>query len=111
MAISLEDLHVEDGAEVAVEHIPTALTAAGFAFDDGATQRFEPGGDTTYVEHGRPTRGKWYLDDDGRFWSFWPPSYRASYDLRWIVANGTIVGLSFVEVGRQSRFDGRYQME
>ena len=109
MALSLEDLHVEDGDTVAVEHIPLALTAAGLVYDDGATQRFEPGGDTTYVEHGRPTPGRWYLDDDGRFWSFWPPSYRASYDLRWIVADRKIVGLSFVEAGRQTRFDGRYQ--
>ena len=109
MTSSLEDLQVEDGDEVAVDHIPMALTAATFAFDDGATQRFEPGGATTYVEHGRPTQGEWYLDENGRFWSFWPPSYRARYDLRWIVEDGKVVGLSFVEVGRHSRFDGRYQ--
>ena len=109
MALSLEDLQVEDGDEVAVEHIPTALTAASFAYGAGSTQRFEPGGDTTYVEHGRSTRGEWYLDDDGRFWSFWPPSYRACYDLRWIVEDGKIVGLSFIQAGRQDRFDGRYQ--
>jgi hypothetical protein len=109
MALSLKDLHVEDGDEVAVEHIPAALTAATLVYDDGATQHFEPGGGTTYVDHGRPTRGEWYLDDDGRFWSFWPPSYRACYELRWIVKDGSIAGLSFVEVGRRSRFDGRYQ--
>jgi hypothetical protein len=109
MALTLEDLHVEDGDAVAVDHVPLALTASGLVFDDGATQRFEPGGDTTYVEGGRPTQGKWYLDDDGHFWSFWPPSYRARYDLRWIVAAGKIVGLSFVEAGRRRRFDGRYQ--
>lgn len=109
MAVSLEDLHVKDGDEVAVEHIPTALTAGSFVYDDGATQRFEPGGHTTYVEHGRPTRGEWYLDDDGRFWSFWPPTYRACYDLRWIVEDSKVVGLSFIEVGHQTRFDGRYR--
>ncbi|GAA4264228.1 hypothetical protein GCM10022255_115920 [Dactylosporangium darangshiense] len=38
MALSLEDLHVEDGDEVAVKHVPTALTVANFAYDDGATQ-------------------------------------------------------------------------
>jgi hypothetical protein len=109
MALSLEDLHVEDGDEVAVEQIPGALTAASLVYDDGATQRFEPGGGTTYVEHGRPTQGEWYLDDDGHFWSFWPPSYRARYELRWIVTDGRITGLSFIEVARRSRFDGRYQ--
>jgi hypothetical protein len=46
-----------------------------------------------YVENGRPTRGEWYVDDDGHFASFWPPSYRARYDFRWMVEDGAIVGL------------------
>ena len=54
-------------------------------FSDSETQVFEADGQTTYVENGRPTRGEWYVDDDGHFGSFWPPSYRASYDLRWMV--------------------------
>jgi hypothetical protein len=70
---------------------------------------FEADGRTTYVEHGRPTRGEWYVDDDGHFGSFWPPSYRASYDLRWIVEDGAVVGLRFTELTRGSRFDSRYQ--
>ena len=57
-------------------------------------QAFEADGRTTYVENGRPTRGEWYVDDDGHFGSFWPPSYRASYDLRWMVEDGAIVGLA-----------------
>ncbi|MGH3760237.1 hypothetical protein [Actinophytocola sp.] len=109
MVTSLEGLQAEDGEPVGTEHIAKALTAGEFVYDDGATQRFEPGGATTYVEHGRPTTGTWYLDDDGRFCSFWPPTYRACYDLRWIVADGTIVGLRFIEVDRGSRFDGRYR--
>ena len=67
-------------------------------FSDGATQVFEADGGTTYVESGRPDRGEWYVADDGRFGSFWPPNYRASYDLRWTVQDGAIVGLRFTEL-------------
>lgn len=109
MAEALETIHVLDGEPVATEHIPTALTAGEFVYDDGATQVFEPTGATTYVEHGKQTRGEWYIDDDGHFCSFWPPSYRACYDLRWIVEGGTNVGLRFTHVGQGSRFDGRYR--
>ena len=35
---------------------------------------------------------------------------RASYDLRWMVKNGAIVGLNFTELTRGSRFDGRYRV-
>ena len=69
----------------------------------------EADGRTTYVENGRPTRGKWSVDE-GRFSSFWPPSYRASYELRWIVEDGAIVGLRFTETGRGSKFEGRYRV-
>jgi hypothetical protein len=109
MAEALEAIHVMDGESVAAEHIPTALTAGKFVYGDGATQVFERSGATTYVEHGKQTRGEWYLDDDGHFCSFWPPSYRACYDLRWIVEEGRIVGLRFTQVGQGSRFDGRYR--
>ena len=47
--------------------IPSALTAGSFVYDDGATQVFEADGATTYVEHGRETRGRWHVDDKGRF--------------------------------------------
>ena len=105
----LNDIDVSDGDVVVQALIPRALTAGELVFSDQAAQVFEPDGGTTYVENGRPTRGEWYVDDDGHFGSFWPPSYRASYDLRWIVEDGTIVGLRFTELGRGSRFDGRYR--
>jgi hypothetical protein len=105
----LNDIKVSDGDIVAPALIPRALTAGELVFSGHATQVFEADGGTTYVESGRPTRGKWHVDDDGHFGSFWPPSYRASYDLHWIVEDGVIVGLRFTELGRGSRFDGRYR--
>lgn len=105
----LNDIKASDGDMVAPELIPRALTAGELVFSDHATQVFEADGGTTYVENGRPTRGEWYVGDNGRFGSFWPPSYRASYDLRWIVEDGVIVGLRFIELGRGSQFDGRYR--
>lgn len=106
---SLNDVRVVDGESVAPSLIPRAVTAGELLFDDGATQTFHANGDTKYVEaDGRPTLGKWYVDDDGRFCSFWPPTYRACYDLLWIVEGDEIVGLSFTERGRNTRFDGRY---
>ena len=104
-----DDVEVSDGDVVVPALVPRALTAGGLVFSDGATQVFEVDGGTTYVEGGRPTRGEWYVDGDGRFGSFWPPSYRASYELRWMVEDGAIVGLRFTELGRGSRFDGRYR--
>jgi len=104
---SLEDVNVVDGEPVAASLIPRAVTAGELLFDDGARQTFDVNGDTSYVEpDGRPTQGKWYVDEDGRFCSFWPPAYRACYDLLWIVQGDGIVGLSFT--GQGSRFDGRY---
>jgi hypothetical protein len=106
---ALEDVEVVDGEPVAASLIPRTVTAGKLLFDDGATQTFDVHGDTTYVEaDGRPTHGKWYVDDDGRFCSFWPPTYRACYGLLWIVEGDEIVGLSFTEVGRGTRSDGRY---
>jgi hypothetical protein len=105
----LDNVEVSDNDPVAPALIQRALTAGELVFADGATQVFEVDGGTTYVEHGRSTRGEWYVDDDGQFGSFWPPSYRARYDLRWMVEDGVIVGLRFIELGRGSRFDGRYR--
>jgi hypothetical protein len=105
----VRDIDVSDSDVVAPEHIQRALTAGELVFADGATQVFEADGGTMYVENGRPTRGKWYVDHDGHFGSFWPPGYRASYDLRWMVEDGAIVGLRFTELGRGSQFDGRYR--
>jgi hypothetical protein len=106
---ALENIHVMDGEPVATEHVRTALTAGGFIYGDGATQVFEPAGATTYVQQGQQTRGEWYLDANGHFCSFWPPSYRACYELRWIVEEGRIAGLRFTELGQGSCFDGRYR--
>lgn len=99
---------VHDGDTVTAEQIPEAVTGASLLYEDGATQVFESDGTTTYVEHGRPTGGSWYVDPDGRFGSFWPPSYRASYDLTWVVEQGAVTGLRFddgrsVSVGRYQR--------
>jgi hypothetical protein len=106
----LEDVEVIDGEPVAVSLIPRAVTAGELRFEDGATQTFEPTGHTSYVEaDGRPTHGEWYVDEDGRFCSFWPPTYRACYNLRWIVEGDHVVGLSFTELSRGTRFDGRYK--
>ena len=102
MAQALENLAVADGDPVRKEHIAIALTAGSFGYDDGATQTFQPGGGTTYVEHERRSHGEWYVDSEGRFCSFWPPSYRACYDLHCIVENGSVVGLRFTELDRGS---------
>jgi hypothetical protein len=104
------DIQVVDGEPVAAPLIPRAVTAGELLFADGATQTFDENGDTSYVEaDGSPTQGKWYVDEDGRFCSFWPPAYRACYDLLWIVDGDDIVGLSFTEQGRATRFDGRFR--
>ena len=108
-AHALNDIKVSDGDMVASALIPRALTAGELVFSDNATQVFEADGGTTYVENGRPTRGEWYVDDEGHFGSFWPPSYSASYDLHWIVEDGAIVGVRFTELGRGSQFEGRYR--
>lgn len=109
MAGRFDYLTVADGDLVLAKDMPDALTAATLVFSDGATQKFTPDGKTTYVEHGRPTQGEWSIVKDGEFSSFWPPDYRASYALRWIVDGGTVTGLSFTEVARGDRFDGRYE--
>jgi hypothetical protein len=109
MVETLENLAVADGETVRTEHIAVAVTAGSFAYDDGATQTFEPSGDTTYVERERRSHGKWSVDSEGRFCSFWPPSYRATYDLHWVVENGSVVGLRFTELERGAVFVGRYR--
>jgi hypothetical protein len=104
-----EHLNVADGELVPAKEIPGALTAAPLAFADGATQTFTADGKTTYVERGRPTQGDWTVVGDGEFSSFWPPAYRATYAIRWIVEAGAVAGLSFVQTASGDRFDGRYQ--
>lgn len=62
-------------------------------------------GRQTHVENGRPTLG--YVDAEGQFCSFWPPDYRACYELRWLVEDERIAGLRF----RRGSYSavGRYQ--
>jgi hypothetical protein len=104
---ALDALTVKDGDPVASAHIATALTAGRLFYEDGAVQDFQEDGTTVYVEHGRPTTGEWSVEDD-RFCSFWPPSYRDCFDLRWIVESGHVTGLEFRSVRDGSVFRGRY---
>ena len=98
-----------DGEPVEAADMADALTAATLVFGDGATQTFTPDGRTTYVEQGRPTAGEWSVLANGTFSSFWPPAYRATYALRWIVEDNSPVGLSFTDSRSGRRFDGRYR--
>lgn len=106
---NLNGVSADDGAPVPSEQIEAAVTAGDFVYGDGATQSFDLDGATRYVEGGRQTEGTWSVDENGRFCSFWPPSYRASYDLRWMVDNGRIVGLRFSDIKGGAPFEGRYQ--
>lgn len=108
MSDSVKKRPVKDREPVHADEIAEAVTAGPFLYDDGATQTFEKSGATTYIEHGTPTQGEWYVNEQGRFTSFWPPSYRASYDLSWLVEDGHVVGLEFTELNRGSSFRGRY---
>lgn len=109
MVRNLEGVTAEDGARVPAEQISAAVTAGRLVYGDGATQTFDADGTTSYVENGRPTQGTWSVEEDGRFSSFWPPSYRAFYDVRWMAEQGRIVGLRFVDLRSGAGFDGRYQ--
>jgi len=101
--------HARDGGPIVRDDIEGAVTAAELVYDDGSTQVFDPDGTTTYVERGRPTAGEWYVDEQGRFCSFWPPSYRACYDLEWVLESGEPVGVSFRSTDQGSTFVGRYR--
>jgi hypothetical protein len=111
MTIDLPDVDARHGAVVEAALVARALTAGTLTYADGATQRFEARGDaqgaTTYVENGRPTRGTWHVDAGGQFVSAWG-AFEATYQLRWIVEDGVIAGLSFTDTASGSRFDGRY---
>ena len=102
------DIAARDGDPVLVKDMLVALTAAELVYEDGSTQRFDPDGSTTFVENGRPSPGEWSVVDDGRFSSFWPPRYRATYDIGWVVEDGHPVGLTFTD-GNGERFSGRYR--
>ena len=99
--------HTGQWRALAADDMPSALTAAALVFGDGATQVFTADGRTTYVEQGRTTIGEWCRNcGDRKLASFWPPDYRATYTLRWIVEGSSPTGISFTEDGRGQRFDG-----
>ena len=98
---------MKHGGVVLAEDIAYAVTRGPLRYADGATQTFDPAGGTVYVEYGRSTRGEWYLDATGRFCSFWPPSYRACYEVRWIVEDHLVAGLSFRNGSYAA--EGRYE--
>jgi hypothetical protein len=114
------------GRRIADDDVVEAVTRAPLRYQDGSTQVFTPDGNTTFVEHGRRTSGEWGVDHEGSFWSFWPPDYRASYDVYWIMGAdstgadntgaetadavpGTASGVRFVERHGGAVSDGRYQ--
>lgn len=99
---------LHNGAPIDAADIADALTRAPFTYADGATQVFTPDGRTTYTEIGGPTYGQWGVEPSGEFWSFWPPSYRATYDVYWIVEAGEAVGVRFTVRDRGTTSDGRY---
>jgi hypothetical protein len=105
----MDNLHPENGAVVPPEQIPTTVTAGCLAYGDGTTQTFQPDGSTSYFETGRQTEGTWSVDANGRFCTFWPPSYQASYDLCRVVEGGAAVGLRFSDLRSGTCFDGRFQ--
>lgn len=99
---------MKDQDIVLPKDIPYAVTRGLLHYEDGSTQTFDAAGSTTYVERGRPTQGEWYVDSEGQFCSYWPPSYRACYELRWIVADHHVTGLSFRNGHDVS--NGRYEV-
>jgi hypothetical protein len=104
----LRDLRVDNDDLVHADHIAAAVTAGTLVYDNGATQVFTADGQTTYTDRGRPSQGNWWALGDGKFISFWPPDYQATYELRWVVEGGAITGLTFIEAEQGTRFDGRY---
>lgn len=103
--------NVSDGDPVLAEDLSAAVVAGELVYKDGATQTFNLDGSTEYVEGGRRTVGEWSIFDDGHghFASFWPPSYRAMYDVHWVVEDTHVVGLRFSNL-RGADFEGRYRM-
>lgn len=100
---------VMNGATISADHVAQAIVAAPFVFEDGAGQVFTDDGRTIYTENGRPSRGEWGVDEHGRFWSFWPPSYRATYHVTWVAdVEGRAIGIRFVDTQGRDAFTGRY---
>lgn len=110
MTSPTDPARVNDGAAVPAAVMQDALTAAPLRYDDGASQVFTADGTTTYLEPAGATRGEWEVLGDGRFTSFWPPRFRAGYDVAWVVEAGRVVGLTFRD-GAGRTFSGRYQAQ
>jgi hypothetical protein len=111
MIDTLAAFDVRDGDVVSGGDILVAVTAAPLRYYDGACQTFASSGHTTFVEDGRRTDGEWSVDAFGRFTSFWPPSYRATYELTWLVDGGAVTGLRFVDTRSGASFEGRFQSQ
>ncbi|MFI7610344.1 hypothetical protein ACIBP6_03805 [Nonomuraea terrae] len=101
--------NVADGQPVDAVDMIAALTSSQFVFSDGATQTFTAEGRTTYVDRGLSSAGEWSVVGDGTFASFWPPTYRATYMVQWIVEAGVPVGVSFTDIRSGVRYNGRYR--
>lgn len=100
---------IRNGASIRSDAIVGALTRAPFAYTDGTAQMFTADGRTTFTEKdGTSNSGEWGVDENGRFWSFWPPSYRAEYDLFWIVDHSREAGVRFVELRTGTGSEGCY---
>ena len=95
MPDSLDDLNPSDGEPIDTGDVPGVPTTSAFLYADGSTQTFTPDGKTIYIENGLPTAGEWSVNRKGRFVSFWPPSYRSTYELRWLVEEGHTTGVRF----------------
>jgi hypothetical protein len=110
MVESLAGFSVRDGEPISAQDLPVAVTAAPLRYIDGSRQSFLASGLTTYLEAGHLTEGRWSVDGEGRFTSFWPPSYRATYEVTWRVTGGCVTGLGFVDVRTGDRFEGHFQV-
>lgn len=95
---------VSHGDRINAAGIAEAATRAPFTYTDGATQVFTHDGRTTYVRKGSQSSREGGVDDQGRFWSFWPPTYRATYDVSRITgADGDVASREL-----RGAFEGRY---
>lgn len=102
---------VKNRGRINAGDIAEALTRAPFTYADGATQLFTHDGRTTYTENGSETFGEWGVDAQGQFWSFWPPTYHATYDLSWITGADDAVGIRFTELHGGATSEGRYGVQ
>jgi hypothetical protein len=96
---------------IAAEDNSGAVTRAPLAYPDGATQIFTADGRTAFTENGATSRGEWGVTASGRFWSFWPPEYRAEYDVFRIMNGDENIGVRFVDNTSGATSDGRYTLD